>query len=74
MMNPLMNTFAFFGMPGHYELIIFLVIALLLFGKRLPSTMFSVGKSLTEFKRGMKDELPEAEQDVPEEKAEKKAE
>ncbi len=44
---------ALFGLPGGPELIIFLVIALLLFGKRLPGAMRSVGQSITEFKRGM---------------------
>jgi sec-independent protein translocase protein TatA len=38
---------------GGYEWIIFLLIALLLFGKRLPGAMRSVGQSITEFKRGM---------------------
>ncbi len=42
-----------FGIGGGYEWIIFLLIALLLFGKRLPGAMRSVGQSITEFKRGM---------------------
>lgn len=40
---------------GGYEWVIFLLIALLLFGKRLPGVMRSVGQSITEFKRGMKE-------------------
>ncbi len=48
-----MQTLAFFGFPGHIELIIFLVIVLIFFGKRLPSAMYSVGKSITELKKGM---------------------
>lgn len=47
-----------FGIGGGYEWIIFLLIALLLFGKRLPGAMRSVGQSITEFKRGM-NEAPE---------------
>lgn len=35
------------------ELFIFLGIALLLFGSRLPSVMRSLGKSVTEFKKGI---------------------
>ncbi|MCA8983844.1 MAG: twin-arginine translocase TatA/TatE family subunit [Planctomycetaceae bacterium] len=54
-----MQTLAFFGFPGHIELIIFLVIVLIFFGKRLPSAMFSVGKSITELKKGMHEGLHE---------------
>ncbi len=35
------------------ELIIILVVLLLLFGARLPNVMRSLGKSVTEFKKGM---------------------
>ena len=45
---------------GHWEWIIFLLIALLLFGKRLPGAMRSVGQSITEFKRGMKEVPPDS--------------
>ncbi|MFO0903948.1 MAG: twin-arginine translocase TatA/TatE family subunit [Pirellulales bacterium] len=38
---------------GHWELLIVLVIALVLFGHRLPSMMRSLGKSVTEFKKGV---------------------
>lgn len=40
---------------GWFELVIFLVIVLLLFGSRLPSVMRSLGSSVTEFKRGTRD-------------------
>lgn len=40
------------GLP---QLIIFAVIVLLLFGSRLPSVMRSLGSSITEFKKGVKD-------------------
>ncbi|MHC4592193.1 MAG: Sec-independent protein translocase subunit TatA/TatB [Planctomycetota bacterium] len=42
-------------MFGHWEIIAILLIALLLFGKRLPSVMRSVGKSVTQFKKGLRD-------------------
>ena len=40
---------------GITELLIVLGILLLLFGTRLPSIARSMGKSITEFKRGMHD-------------------
>ena len=42
-----------FGMPGPPEMIIVLVIAVLLFGKRLPEVGRSLGKGIVEFKKGI---------------------
>lgn len=41
-----------FGL-GPTELIVVLFVALLLFGSRLPSVMRSMGRSVTEFKKGI---------------------
>ena len=41
------------GFAGGYELVIIAIIALLLFGHRLPSVMRSLGRGVVEFKRGI---------------------
>ncbi len=41
--------------PGPMEMIVVLVVAVLLFGKRLPEIARGMGKSVTEFKKGLKE-------------------
>lgn len=58
-----------FGMPGGIEWIIILIVALLIFGKRLPEVMKSMGKGIVEFKKGVKgveDDVEEAVEKDPE--------
>jgi sec-independent protein translocase protein TatA len=50
--------------PGGWEWIIVLIIALLIFGKRLPGTMRSIGKGIVEFKKGLKGVKDEVEEDI----------
>jgi len=50
-----------FGFPGWIEVTIILVIVLLLFGKRLPGVMNSLGKSIVEFKKGAAEDPEEEE-------------
>ncbi len=53
-----------FGMPGGIEWIIILIVALLIFGKRLPEVMKSLGKGIVEFKKGVKGVEDEVEDSV----------
>ena len=46
---------AFLGPIGPTEMVVFGIIAVLLFGSRLPSVARSLGKSIVEFKKGMND-------------------
>lgn len=45
--------FAMFGL-GTPEILLLVVLGILLFGRKLPDLARSMGKSMTEFKKGMK--------------------
>ena len=38
---------------GHIELMVIALVAIILFGNRLPKVMRSLGQSVTEFKHGL---------------------
>lgn len=50
----MIGLLAFIGAPGPMEMIIIGIIAVLLFGKRLPEVGRSLGKGLVEFKKGIR--------------------
>ena len=61
-MNLTAPVLAIFGL-GTTELLVIGVIGLLLFGSRLPMVGRNIGKSITEFKKGMKDASEELQRD-----------
>lgn len=46
-------TLLAFAFPGPMEMVIVGIIAVLLFGRKLPKLAFDMGSSLTQFKKGL---------------------
>jgi sec-independent protein translocase protein TatA len=63
MMNLAQNVLGF-GSIGWPEMLIVLIIALLIFGRRLPEVARSLGKSLNEFKKGMNETRDDIEKKI----------
>ncbi|MEZ6068569.1 MAG: twin-arginine translocase TatA/TatE family subunit [Planctomycetaceae bacterium] len=57
--------------PGPVQLMILALVVLLLFGSRLPQTMRSLGKSVNEFKKGIREGEEDAEEEARERQKEK---
>lgn len=53
-----------FGFTGGWEWIVILVVAVLIFGRRLPDIARGVGKSLTEFKKGVNEAKNDVQNEV----------
>ena len=55
---------------GHWELVVVALVGLLLFGRRLPEVGRSLGRSIIEFKKGLKGMKDEIESDIDQDRGE----
>jgi sec-independent protein translocase protein TatA len=64
MVRTMNDALAFISMPGPWETLLILFVALLLFGRRLPEVARSMGKSITEFKKGLNEAQHEMQTEI----------
>lgn len=57
---------AVLGLPMGVEWIVIAFVAVLIFGRRLPEIARGLGKSITEFKKGIKDTESDLKRDIDE--------
>ena len=50
-----------FGTPGYVEILVIGGVVLLLFGRRIPEVMRSLGRGVTQFKKGLRESDAEGE-------------
>jgi len=58
---PVATPLAFFSMPGWGEMLVIAFVGLLIFGRRLPEVGRSLGRSIVEFKKGVREAKDEIE-------------
>lgn len=60
------SILAVLGLPMGVEWIVIAFVAVLIFGRRLPEIARGLGKSITEFKKGIKDTESDLKRDIDE--------